>query len=415
MALVATLTMAVSYVDRQAFATLSEAIKRELGISHAEYGWLQSAFAFAYLAATPLCGWWIDRIGARRGLVISVLVWSAIAALHCFATGFAMLFALRIALGIAEGPSFPGSAQVVQRALPPAERARGFGVLFTGSSLGGMVVPLLAAALFALYGWRLALVGTAVIGLVWVPLWLLVTRQRGVPEVLDRPVDADPDEPRATFRELVTHPIVIRALVAIFAAAPIFGFVFAWGTLYLTRTFDVPQADVGRYLWLPPLAFDLGAVAFGDLASRQRRAEGAPPRLLFALAIPLAVAGLGLLPLATTPWEALALMGLAMAGSGGMYTLVTADLLSRVPPGSVSFAGGIMAGAQSLAMIIMNPLVGAVVDRFDSYDVPAQGLALWVLPGALLWLAWRPAKRLVVQRLPAASIAATSGRVSSKP
>jgi ACS family hexuronate transporter-like MFS transporter len=413
-ALVATLTMAVSYVDRQAFATLSEAIKRDLGISHAEYGWLQAAFSFAYLAATPLAGWWIDRVGARRGLVISVLVWSAIAAMHCFATGFAMLFALRIALGIAEGPSFPGSAQVVQRALPPADRPRGFGVLFTGSSLGGMVVPLLAAALFALYGWRLALVGTAAIGLVWVPLWLLVTRQRGVPEALDRPADAAADEPRATFRELVTHPIVIRALVAVFAAAPIFGFVFAWGTLYLTHTFGVAQAGVGAFLWLPPLAFDLGAVAFGDLASRQRRAEGAPPRLLFACAIPLGAGGLALLPLATTPWEGIAIAGVAMAGSGGMYTLVTADLLSRMPPGSVSFAGGIMAGAQSLALIVMNPLVGAVVDRHGTYDVPARALALWVLPGALVWLLWRPAKRLVVQRLPAASIVAISGRDSSK-
>jgi ACS family hexuronate transporter-like MFS transporter len=412
-ALAATLTMAVSYVDRQAFATLSVAVTKDLGISNAQYGLLLQAFSIAYLVATPLCGWWIDRVGARRGLVISVLVWSAIAALHCFATGFAMLFALRIALGIAEGPSFPGSAQAVQRALPPQERSRGFGVLFTGSSLGGMIVPPLAAALFALYGWRLAFVGTALIGMIWVPLWLAVTRQRGVREALDAPVDTGPAEPRATFRELVRHPIMIRAFVAIFAAAPIFGFVLGWGAKYLNRTFDVAQADVGGYLWLPPLAFDLGAVVFGDLASRQRREEGAPPRLLFAIAIPLA-ACLGGLPSAASPWEATALMGVAMAGGGGLYTLVTADLLSRMPAPSVSFASGIMAGAQSLALIIMNPLVGAAVDRLESYEGPALALGAWVLPGSLIWLLWRPAKQFSVQRLPAASIVDTSGRDSSK-
>lgn len=392
-ALVATLTMAVSYVDRQAFATLSVKVTKDLGISESQYGWLLLAFSLAYLAATPLCGWWIDRIGARRGLVISVLVWSTIAGLHCFATGFVMLFALRIALGIAEGPSFPGSAQTVQRVLPPADRARGFGVLFTGSSFGGMIVPPLAAALYALYGWRLAFVGTALIGLVWVPLWLLATRQRGVREALDQAVEARPTEPRATFWELVRHPIMVRALAAIFAAAPIFGFAYGWGAKYLNRTFAVAQEDVGGYLFLPPLAFDLGAVLFGDLASRQRRAEGAPPRLLYGLSIPLA-ACLALLPFARSPWEAIAIVSVALAGGGGLYTLVTADLLSRMPPGSVSFAGGIMAGAQSAALILMSPAVGAAIDHYQSYDVPSVVLGLWVIPGSLVWLLWKPPVKL---------------------
>lgn len=412
--------MAVSYVDRQAFAFLSVKVTKDLGISEAQYGWLSSAFSVAYLLATPLCGWWIDRVGARRGLLISVMVWSVVAALHCFATGFLMLFALRIALGIAEGPSFPGSAQVIQRALPPADRARGFGVLFTGSSIGGMIVPPLAAALYAVYGWRLAFVGVAVVGLIWVPLWLLATRQRGVPEVLDATAakDAGPPEPRPRSRDLARHPIMLRAIAGIFAAAPIAGFVLLWGSKYLNRTFGVTQEGAAAYLWLPPLAFDGGAILFGDLASRQRRAEGAPPRLLYAIAIPLGAVGLGMLPYAATPWEGMTLIGVAMVGAGGLYTLVTADLLSRMPPGCVSFAGGMTAASQSLALIIVNPLIGAAVDHYGSYDVATFGLAVWVLPGSLVWLLWRPAKRVTfgagAQGLPAARIVERSDDDSSK-
>jgi ACS family hexuronate transporter-like MFS transporter len=413
-ALVATLTMAVSYVDRQAFATLSFAVKEDLGLSGSQYGWLQSAFSFAYLAATPLCGWWIDRVGARRGLVISVLLWSAVAGLHCFATGFAMLFALRIALGIAEGPSFPGSAQVIQRALPPAERARGFGVLFTGSSLGAMVVPPLAAALYVAYGWRFAFIGTALVGLIWLPLWLLATRQRGVREALDTPVDTGPPEPRSTFRDLARSPVTIRALLGILAAAPVAGFSNAWGTLFLQREFRISQGDVGVYLWLPPLAFDAGAILFGHLASRQHREDGEPPRLLYGISIPLAAGGLAALPNATTPWEGMALIGVAMVGAGGLYTLVTADFLSRVPQRSVSLASGMMAGAQSLALIIMNPLLGAAVDHYGSYDGVVQVIALWVLPGSLAWLLWKPAKRPSTYRFPEASIVKSSDGDSSK-
>jgi ACS family hexuronate transporter-like MFS transporter len=311
-----------------------------------------------------------------------------------------VLFALRIALGLAEGPSFPGSAQVLQRVLPPEERERGFGVLFTGSSIGGMTVPLIAGALYAVGGWRFAFFGTAVIGLIWIPLWLIVTRRPDVRAVLDGETGAGPAAPRATFGELVRHPLVIRALLAIFSAAPIFGFALGWGALYLNRTFGVPQEDVGAYLFWPPLAFDVGAILLGDLASRQRRAPGEPPRLLVAIGIVFA-ASLVLAPYATTPWEGTALIATAMFGGGAVYTLVTADLLSRMPKESVSFAGGILAGAQSLALIVMNPLVGGAVDRYQSYDQVTTAVGLWAIPGAVIWLLWRPALRFEPRRRPA--------------
>jgi MFS family permease len=50
------------------------------------------------------------------------------------------------------------------------------------------------------------------------------------------------------------------------------------------------------------------------------------------------------------------------------YALVTSDLLARMPAGSVSFAGGILAGAQSLALIIANPLIGRAVDRIGNFE-----------------------------------------------
>jgi predicted MFS family arabinose efflux permease len=391
-ALAATFTMTVSYIDRTTFSVLALSVTKDLDISETAYGWLTSAFSVAYLVATPLAGWWIDRIGARRGLVYSVLVWTAVAALHSIVPGFAVLFALRLALGIAEGPSFPGAAQTVQRILPANERERGFGVLFTGSSIGGIIAPLLASALFALAGWRLAFVGTALAGLVWVPIWLYVTRSAAVRAQLDHSLgDAPVDElaPRATFRELVSHPIMVRALIAVFAVAPIAGFSLGWGAKYLGTNFGVTQAEVGKFLWIPPLMFDAGAILFGDLASRQQRPPGEPPRLLFAIAVPLA-ASLALLPFATTPWVARVMLGAAMIGSGAIYTFVTADLLSRVPPASVSFAGGIMAGAQSLALIVMGPLVGSSIDAYGTYDVATIVVGVLVVPGCVLWLLWRP-------------------------
>jgi len=395
-AIVATLTMTVSYVDRMTLSVLAPSVTKALDISEEAYGWLGSAFSMAYLLGTPFAGWWIDRAGARRGLVASVFAWSAVAALHALVPSFGVLFVLRLALGITEGPGFPGASQTVQRILPARDRERGFGVLFTGSSFGAMLVPLLATLVFRHAGWRVAFLVTSAAGLIWIPLWVAVTRSPAVRAQLDIATPATPAEPRPAFRELVSHPIVIRALLGVFAAAPIFSFPQTWGAKYLVRTFRLDQGDVGHYLWLPPLVFDVGAILIGDRASRQRRGEGVPPRGLFALGAVLA-ASLVLLPLAETPWQSMIIMGIAMAGGGGMYTLVTSDLLARMPPGSVSFAGGILAGAQSLALIIANPLIGRAVDRLGNYDAVALGLAAWVIPGSLAWLCWRPPIRFAAR------------------
>jgi ACS family hexuronate transporter-like MFS transporter len=384
---VATLTMTVSYIDRQTFSVLAPKVTEALGISETGYGWLASAFSIAYLVATPVTGWWIDRVGARRGLAMSVLAWSAIAALHALVPNFAVLFALRIALGLAEGPGFPGAAQTVQRALPPEERARGFGLLFTGSSIGGMVVPPIAARLYAAFGWRVAFLGTAIAGLIWIPMWIAVTHRRDVTEQLELPPAANVIRPRLL--ELLREPVIIRGLLAVFAAAPVIGFTAAWGAKYLVWTHAINQKQVGDYLWLPPLCLDAGAIVFGDLASRLRRPEGRSPVVLYFGALILASA-IAFVPWAMSPWKAIALLGLASAGGGAMYTLSTADMLAKLAPGIVSFAGGTLAGAQSLALIIANPLIGYAVDHLDNYDAVTLTLALCAVPGSLIWIAWRP-------------------------
>ncbi len=389
--LVATLTMSVSYVDRTALSVLAPSVTKEMGISDFAYGWLSSAFHMAYLFGTPLAGMWIDRVGARRGLTVSVLSWSLVAAMHSLAPGFGVLFGLRIALGITEGPSFPGAAQTVQRVLAPQERSRGFGVLFTGSSVGAMIAPPLAGALYGVAGWRFAFVGTAAVGLLWVPLWVLLTRAPVVREAMDLAPPPQASTPVRTL-DIASHPIMVRALVAILATAPISGFVLQWGAKLLVRRYGLGQAAVGAYLWLPPLAFDAGSLFFGDQSVRQRRAPGAPPRTLFAISAVLA-STMGLLPFAATPWSAMGVCGLAMAGVAGTYALVTSDMLGRMPPERSSSAAGIIAGAQSMALIISGPIIGRAVDRFGTYDVVGFALGAWALPGNLVWWLWRPAER----------------------
>lgn len=110
--------------------------------------------------------------------------------------------------------------------------------------------------------------------------------------------------------------------------------------------------------------------------------------MLFAIGTVLALS-LVALPWMSAAWPAVVVIAISAAGGGIVYTLATADTLARMPQGSISFAAGIMAASQSLALVVINPLVGASVDHFGNFDVATLGVGLWVLPGCVVWLLWR--------------------------
>ncbi len=382
--------MAVSYLDRQVLGVLAPSVRSDLGIDNEAYGWVAAAFSYAYLLATPIAGRLLERLGVRRGLLVSVIVWSLVSASHGLATSIAALFVLRLALGVSEAPSFPGAAASIARALPPAQRPRGLGVLFTGTSLGAMLAPPLAAWLaVSLESWRFGFAGVALVGLLWVPLWLAVTAPRHVRALLDAPPDAS--APRPSLLAMLKRPAVLRAGALVLASSPAFAFFFLWSSLYLHDVHGVAQADVGRYLWLPPLLLDLGAVTFGFLAGRHAARHGAErsPVALAAICAAL-VAAVALLPLARDPWTATLLFGVVLAGGGGLFAILTADLMTGVGPALAASAGGITAAAQSIAYIVASPLIGRAVESSGGYDLAIVALAVWLVPGTLVWVLMRP-------------------------
>ena len=71
---------------------------------------------------TLIGGFAVDRYGARLVLTVAAVLWSlSIGATAC-ASGFAMLYAARVLLGVSEGPNFPALTGAVSHWLPPHER-----------------------------------------------------------------------------------------------------------------------------------------------------------------------------------------------------------------------------------------------------------------------------------------------------
>ena len=75
----------INYIDRQVLGLLKPVLEKELGWREADYGWIVFAFQFAYALMMPFAGRLIDKLGARLGYLLAVVVWSFAAMAHSLA------------------------------------------------------------------------------------------------------------------------------------------------------------------------------------------------------------------------------------------------------------------------------------------------------------------------------------------
>jgi ACS family hexuronate transporter-like MFS transporter len=394
----AMLGLAVTLVHRQALAALAVTVTTTLSISDVRYGVLSSAFASAYLVGSVPGARFMQQFGPRVGLAATLVLTSIGIGLHAFVDSYWALLMLRICLGLAVAPAFACATHTVHRVLPFKDRARGIGLLYMGNSIGSAVCPPLAVMFATRFGWREAFLGVAIVGILWVPLWVLAAFTGPAKDRLDKASLAPPplhrprmpsltDEAKA-FAQRVSNPALFRGSFVVAAAAPITTVMLLWGTKYLVSDHGLKQAETGHYLWMPALLFGSGSILFGELRSRtvRSRAHLRPPRGLMAMATALALL-MAAVPYVHGPLASVVLCSFSMCGAGGLYTLATSDMLAFAPRGSVPATTGLTTLTQSLVYIIVSPIIGKIVELSGNYRWVMTGAGLWVLPGCLFWLA----------------------------
>ena len=75
--------------------------------------------------------------GARLMLTIYILSWSLFTAMTGWATGFAMLFVLRLSVGVAQAGAYPTSGAILGRWIPLRHRGMASSVVAFGGRVGG--------------------------------------------------------------------------------------------------------------------------------------------------------------------------------------------------------------------------------------------------------------------------------------
>jgi len=270
---------AISYVDRQVLTVLAPTLRDQLQISNTGYATLLTAFLLAYTFMQPVTGWLIDRIGTRLGFALIMAWWSIAAGLHAIAGSVASFAVLRFLLGAGEAGSWAACVKAVSEWFPQKERGLATGLWSAGVSAGLVISVPVVAWINLTLGWRWAFLLTALVGLVWLAVWLRLYRLPGAhPVVTDeelRHIGEDvvaPTRQRTPYISLLRSRNVWAVIGARVLADPWVWFYYFWIPEYLTRTAGFTMADIGKYAWIPFAAQGVGIVlggAFSDLLCRR--------------------------------------------------------------------------------------------------------------------------------------------------
>lgn len=249
-----------NFVDRQIVSILGEPIKREFGLSDADFGLLTGiVFAAVYsILGVPMASW-ADRQSRKLVIAVSLAFWSAMTALGGLATGFGTLALARLGVGIGEAGCSPPSHALLSDYFPANQRGRAFSFYSMGIYAGILLGFVAGGFISEYFGWRWAfvVVGGPGVLLALVVAFTLREPPRGWADGVPPSTGPQPSILQAlkTFWAIKTfRQITIATSLHTFVS---YG-VGAFTPMFLARSHGMGQAEIGA--WLGPL-YGFGGMA----------------------------------------------------------------------------------------------------------------------------------------------------------
>ena len=328
-------------------------LQQVFGFDTGTAGLLATVALLTSAAGGILFGWLADRIGRRRALTLTILVYSLASLGSATAATLAAFMAWRALLGFGMGGEWSAGAALVSETWPAEHRGKAVGIMQSGWALGYILAASLAVLLLPTLGWRWLFAAGVLPALL--TLWI----RRHVRE----PAVWTARRGSGGLRLLLAPGYRGRTAVAIaMSSAVMFAYwgLFTWVPSFLASPVEKGGAGLGL---VKSLAFivptQLGAFAgylsFGFVSDRLGR-RPAFVAFLAAAAVVVPVYGLG----ARSPALLLALGPLLGFAGHGYFSLFGAQLAELFPTSIRATAQGLVYNSGRAVSALAPYVIGAL-------------------------------------------------------
>ena len=391
----------VNYLDRQVIGLLKPTLENAFSWSETDYGNIVMAFSAAYALGLLFFGRIIDRIGTKKGYIVSIIAWSVAAIGHAFARSTIGFGVARAALGLGESGNFPAAIKAIAEWFPKKERALATGIFNSGANIGAVVAPIMVPWILGMWGWQEAFIITGLIGFIWLVFWWALyeipSRQKRLSQAEFAYIHSDAPEPEDSnekpvdwfrlFRIRQTWAFIFGKMLT----DPIWWFFLFWLPSYFSSTFQIDLKKPSFELAVVYTATTIGSIGGGYLSGYFIRL-GWPvfrARKTAMLIFALCVVPIVLAQYATNVWAAVGLISLAAAAHQAWSANIFTTASDMFPKKAVSSIVGIGGMAGAVGGILFPMLVGHLLDAYkEAGNIGAGYNVLFVICGCVYLLAW---------------------------
>jgi ACS family glucarate transporter-like MFS transporter len=383
----------INYADRATISIAGPELKKLLGLSPVQMGFVFSAFAWSYVLAQLPGGWLLDRFGSKITYFFSIFLWSVFTMLMGtvgFFTGAAavgLLFALRLLVGAAEAPSFPGNSRITSAWFPTAERGTAAAIFNSAQYFATVLFAPLMGWLVHSFGWQSVFYVMGGLGIVMAFVWQktiygpknhprINSAELAYIEAGGALVDLE-SAPGASTTKLATWPIIKQLLsnrmllgvyIGQYCITTLTYFFLTWFPVYLVTERHMTILKAGFIAALPAVAGFLGGILGGFVSDRMIKAGYS---LSAARKTPIVCGMLLALSMiicnyVTADWLVVAMMSLAFFGKG-VGALGWAVVSDTSPKEAGGLSGGLFNTFGNTAGITTPIVIGYILQATGSF------------------------------------------------